>query len=55
VAEVIVLFKGITIFKQNIPKKLKNFGTKIDKHFDMSSCAYHMNVCLGEIGKMQNR
>jgi len=46
--EVIVSFKGRVIFKQNIPKKRKQFGIKIFKLCDSSGYRYDTKVYLGK-------
>ena len=48
VDEVIVLYKGIVVFRQYIPKKHKRFGTKIYKLWDSLGYTYDMSVYLGK-------
>ena len=48
VGEVIVKFKGRTVFKQYIPKKRKRFGIKMFKLCDCTGYTYDMAVYLGK-------
>ncbi|GBN17733.1 PiggyBac transposable element-derived protein 4 [Araneus ventricosus] len=47
-AEVIIKFKGRVIFKQNIPKKRKQWGIKMYKIADATGYTYDMRVYLGK-------
>jgi hypothetical protein len=49
--EIIVSFKVGVVFKQYIPKKMKNFGIKIFKLCDSNGYAYDMKVYLGKDGQ----
>jgi hypothetical protein len=48
VDEIIVLFKGRVVFRQNIPKKHKRFGIKIFELCDCTGYTYDMKVYLGK-------
>jgi hypothetical protein len=52
VHEVIVLFKGRVIFRQNIPSKHKHFGIEIYKLCDSLGYTYNMTVYLGKDRKL---
>jgi len=54
VVEVIVKFKGRTVFKQYIPKKCKCFSIKMFKLCDSTRYTYDMNVYLGKDKGRQN-
>jgi hypothetical protein len=46
VNEIVVLFIGRVIFKQNVLKKHKCFDIMVCKMCDMAGCTYNMKVCL---------
>jgi hypothetical protein len=48
VDEIVVLFKDRVIFKQVIPKKHTQFGTKLYKSCDSKLHTYNMTVCAGK-------
>jgi hypothetical protein len=50
-----VLFKGTVIFKQYIPKKHKEFGTRIYSLCKLTGHTYDISIYVGNDGKMQHR